>query len=110
MMKITYLAHSGFLAETEEETFLFDYYKGDLPRMNPQKKLLVFASHAHYDHYNPQIFELRKDVTTVRFILSSDIFVHEAEDIVRRSPTRTGLFWDAASTPCGPRTRAWLFW
>ncbi len=86
MMKITYLAHSGFLAETEDAYFLFDYYKGDLPRMNPQKKLLVFASHAHYDHYNPQIFELRKHVTTVRFILSSDIFVHETEDIVRMKP------------------------
>ena len=86
MMKITYLAHSGFLAETEESYFLFDYYKGELPQMDPGKKMLAFASHAHYDHYNPQIFSLREYFGTIRFILSSDIFVHEAEDIIRIKP------------------------
>lgn len=86
MMKITFLAHSGFLAETETAYFLFDYYKGDLPQMDPKKKLLVFVSHAHYDHYNQGIFRLRDYFGKVCFILSSDIFVHEADDVVRMKP------------------------
>ena len=59
MMKVTYLGHSGFLVEMDDVIFLFDYYKGELPEMDPGKKLLVFVSHAHYDHYRKEIFSLR---------------------------------------------------
>ena len=31
MIKVTYLGHSGFLAELEDVCLLFDYYKGELP-------------------------------------------------------------------------------
>lgn len=58
-MKITYLGHSGFLAETEEHYLLFDYYTGKLPVFLPEKKLTVFVSHSHQDHYNKEIFALQ---------------------------------------------------
>ena len=51
-MRITYLGHSGFLAETKEHYLLFDYYTGKLPVFSPEKKLTVFVSHCHQDHYN----------------------------------------------------------
>lgn len=70
MMKITYICHSGFMAELENCCLLFDYYKGVIPKTN--KKLYVFASHFHGDHYNPEIFGLRER-GNVKFILSSDI-------------------------------------
>ena len=38
MMKITYLGHSGFLAETDDAYFLFDYYKGTMPELDGSKK------------------------------------------------------------------------
>lgn len=57
-MEITYIYHSGFLVETANCYYLFDYYKGDLPKLNPKKPILVFASHNHQDHYNPLVFEL----------------------------------------------------
>ena len=50
MMKVTYLEHSGFLVELEDSCLLFDYYRGELPGLDPDKKMLVFVSHAHYDH------------------------------------------------------------
>lgn len=93
MMRVTYLGHSGFLIEMEDAYFLFDYYRGQLPGMDAEKKLLVFVSHAHYDHYRKEIFTLRDAFPRLRFILSSDIFVREAEDVVSMKPNEErGVF------------------
>ncbi len=73
MMKVTYIDHSGFLLETETASFLFDYYKGSLPQINPEKPFLVFVSHKHGDHYNPKIFELIKKYPQIQYILSKDV-------------------------------------
>ena len=73
---IDYLGHSGFLVETDSALLLFDYYKGDLSALKQkpaEKPLFVFASHAHSDHFNPDIFSLTQFNSRVRFILSSDI-------------------------------------
>lgn len=74
-MKITYIYHSGFLIETNQCYYLFDYYKGDLPKLEPTKPILVFASHRHADHYNREIFELLKTegMKKVYGVLSKDI-------------------------------------
>lgn len=72
-MKITYISHSGFLVETEKENYLFDYYKGEIPEMAPEKPLFVFASHRHADHFNPEIFGLTQKYQAVTFVLSYDI-------------------------------------
>ena len=77
-MKVTFLDHSGFLVEFKDAYFLFDYYKGDLPKFNPDKKMYVFASHAHYDHYRKDIFKLQEDVAEITFLLSSDILTDQA--------------------------------
>lgn len=71
MMKTVYLSHSGFYVEMKETVFLFDYYKGNLP--DSGKRLYVFVSHAHHDHFNKKIFELRKKYSDITYILSSDI-------------------------------------
>ena len=57
-MKIIYIAHSGFLLDTGNAYFLFDYYKGMLPAIDKDKPLVVFVSHKHQDHFTPQIFSL----------------------------------------------------
>ena len=70
-MKITYLHHSGFLAELEACCLVFDYFDKGLTRL-PDKPVLMFASHAHRDHYDPGVFQLveGREVTAV---LSKDI-------------------------------------
>lgn len=68
-MKITYIDHSGFFLETENACFLFDYYRGEIPQMDKDKPLVVFVSHGHADHYNPAIFELVYQHSSVQFIL-----------------------------------------
>lgn len=72
-MKVTYIEHSGFLLETDKANFLFDYYRGEIPEMNPHLPLFVFVSHKHQDHYNPKIFELIKKYPSVHYILSRDV-------------------------------------
>ncbi len=80
-MKITYIGHSGFLAETEKAVCLFDYYQGELPKLPKEKPLYVFVSHRHHDHYNPQIFALAKERENVFYLLSFD--VHLSREIRR---------------------------
>ena len=38
-MKITYLEHSGYMAEVEGRILVFDYYKGTLPKL-PEEYVL----------------------------------------------------------------------
>jgi len=72
MMKLTYLAHSGCLLELDSLCLLFDWWKGELPPL-PDKPLLVFASHAHSDHFTPAIFALDDGTRDVNFLLGHDI-------------------------------------
>lgn len=74
-MKITYIYHSCFLVETTSHYCLFDYYKGKLPSLDPQKPILVFSSHFHADHYNPNIFSMLKEqkMQQIHGVLSKDI-------------------------------------
>lgn len=72
-MRITYLGHSGFLAEWEDAACLFDWSEGELPSVGPDRKLYVFASHIHGDHYKEEIFTLARRHGNVVFVLSSDI-------------------------------------
>lgn len=70
---VTYIGHSGFLIEWDACYWLFDYYRGDIPELDPGKALIVFVSHRHGDHYNPDIFSLFLKHPLVTYVLSSDI-------------------------------------
>lgn len=70
-MKVTYIGHSGFLVELEETYLLFDYFEGNIPTLDETKKLIVFVSHNHHDHFNPKIFDIKHD--DISYILSSDV-------------------------------------
>ena len=41
IMKITYINHSGFLLETRECYYIFDYYKGELPNLDKEKEVII---------------------------------------------------------------------
>lgn len=73
MTRVTFLGHSGFVAELPSVTLLFDWWKGELPALPPEKPLLVFASHRHEDHFKPDIFTLDSGAREVRFLLGKDI-------------------------------------
>lgn len=73
MWSLTYLGHSGFLFETDTAYFIFDYIRGELPVFAPEKRLYVFASHAHHDHWDPGIFTDGQLRYADSFILGFDI-------------------------------------
>ncbi len=68
-MRIIYIGHSGFLVETETANFIFDYYKGEVPALDAALPLVVFASHRHPDHYNPEIFSWMKNYPDITYVL-----------------------------------------
>ncbi len=70
-MDITYIEHSGFIAEPDKCYIVFDYYRGIIPKLN-DKPVYVFSSHSHKDHYNSKIFDIFKN-KNVKYILSHDI-------------------------------------
>lgn len=72
-INITYIDHSGFLMEWDDCYWLFDYYKGHIPSLDNNKILIVFVSHSHSDHFNPEIFNLYKSHSKIKYLISSDI-------------------------------------
>jgi L-ascorbate metabolism protein UlaG (beta-lactamase superfamily) len=89
-MEVTYIGHSGFLIEWESSYFLFDYFKGEIPKLKSDKKVFVFVSHEHHDHFNPVIFDLGAKDQKVEFILASEIKMTKKEcDITSVSPENT---------------------
>ena len=89
-MKVTYIHHSCFLAETDRFYYLFDYENGCLPELNVEKPILVLSSHSHGDHYNPEIFSLLADsgMQNIRAILSEDIEVPANVNALQVSPEK----------------------
>lgn len=68
-MLITYIGHSGFLVETGTANFIFDYYKGEVPELDSALPLVVFASHKHPDHYNPEILDWMEKFPDITYVL-----------------------------------------
>ena len=76
-----YLGHSGWAIKTQNHFLVFDYCKGDngpdelcLPNghINPEEikdlNVGVFISHSHGDHFDPSVFEWKKNVKNINFI------------------------------------------
>ncbi|HHW31134.1 MAG TPA: MBL fold metallo-hydrolase [Clostridiaceae bacterium] len=75
-VKIQYIFHSGFSVQTVNCFLIFDYYKGHVDLNKPDlanKKMYVFSSHSHGDHFNNEIFKWSITRPDIKYILSSDI-------------------------------------
>jgi len=72
-MKITYIYHSCFVVELNSVQLIFDYYKGKLNKLSPNKPVYFFASHKHQDHFTMELFRLLNDSYSKKYILGSDI-------------------------------------
>ena len=73
--KITYLLNSGFVLETGDWAMIFDYYRDDanlVPEIiRDKREVYFFASHVHFDHFNPQICKFSDRAT--KYFISYDI-------------------------------------
>ena len=81
-MTLTYIFHSGFALETDEALLIFDYWMDPacvVPRLlNGAKRVYVFSSHFHEDHFSREILEWKSKYPAANFsyILSKDILRH----------------------------------
>lgn len=87
--KIVYLEHSGFFLESEKAYFVFDYYRDPAKILEASicetKPVYFFVSHAHYDHWNKDMFKYAKNHSAY-FILDESMKIHagkylEAEEV-----------------------------
>ena len=73
-MKITFIIHSSFAVELEQNILIFDYYgEGILPEFPQEKKIWFLNSHGHPDHFRREILELKSRYPNAEYILSRDI-------------------------------------
>ena len=72
-MEVIYTGHSGFLVKLAHTMLLFDWIGETMPRLDQDKRLYVFASHAHGDHFDPRVFEAVAGHPDCHFLFSSDI-------------------------------------
>lgn len=77
-MRASYIDHSGFFIEGEANCLLFDYWRGELPPIPARKRLWIFASHHHPDHYDPAIYRIGANRPDARYILGADITLNAA--------------------------------
>lgn len=88
--KIHYIYHSGFTVETENAFLIFDYYKHpdsneslaskDVltpENLKSKKRVFIFSSHSHGDHFNPKILKWQQYNNNTEYILSSDIEIKD---------------------------------
>lgn len=85
--RIWYLHHSGFLVETGNYYFVFDYSQDEptgsdrsldngvisLRQLDDRKSIFVFVSHAHADHFNRVVFKWQEERSDIMYILSDDV-------------------------------------
>ena len=69
MVKVTHIYHSGFVIEMERTVLIFGWFSGRLPDFDPAKKVVVFVTHGHPDHYSPRIWELRCSCRNITYVL-----------------------------------------
>lgn len=87
-MKVTFIEHSSFMVEMEQNVLLFDYYQGEIPSFDGSKTLYVFASHSHADHYDPAIWKLKEQYKDIHYILSDDIKDNEGAVVMKAHEKR----------------------
>lgn len=100
---IYYIYHSGVVVELKEHILIFDYYK--IPENKAKlkeeflrkyvkrqdKKVYVFCTHAHEDHFSPEILTWVGLNQKLKYIFSDDIqifmpyidikFMHEGDEL-----------------------------
>lgn len=105
LLKIVYLAHSGFAILTEKATLVVDYYSDscagdrclshgvvDDDLFSRPGRFYVLCSHGHADHFNPVILSWREKRPDIVYLFSQDILdsgLARAQDALYLQPGHT---------------------
>ena len=83
-LTVTYLFHSGFLVAVEDVLLVFDYWRGENSALPAKacisekdferfRRVLVFVTHSHVDHFDPIIFDWDRAKYHIEYIISDDL-------------------------------------
>jgi L-ascorbate metabolism protein UlaG (beta-lactamase superfamily) len=98
---IWHLGHSSVAIKISGRLLIFDYarpvtdnQKGDgfhngriIPEKIKGESVIVFASHGHEDHFNPDIFKWRQTIPNITYIISYDI-KESPDEAIQIKPNR----------------------
>ena len=85
---VYYIYHSAFAIELEKSILIFDFYKFPSNTKKEKeeffnkfikrndKKVYVFSTHSHSDHFNKEILTWLEMNENIKYILSDDIRIH----------------------------------
>ena len=86
---VYYIYHSAFVIELEKSILIFDFYKFSNNKKKEKekffnrfikrtdKKVYVFATHSHPDHFNREILTWLEINENIKYILSDDIKIYK---------------------------------
>lgn len=104
-IEITYIYHDCFVAVTEKSVMIFDYWKDPdtvtdigfdsfLISITYGKKIYVFVSHHHKDHYSKNIFDWSVKIPNIHYVLSKD-----TERVARHILSASGTYKGVRPSP-----------
>lgn len=82
LAEVCFIRHSAFSVETTNHILIFDYFAPgqggpqqitQLLERGRDKKIMVFASHGHGDHYSKEVFTWDTGGRRITYVLSDDI-------------------------------------
>ncbi len=82
---VTYIIHSCFTVEFDDEVLLFDYPRSGFSTKGTKrlvesklkgKNAFILSSHSHGDHFTADVFDIEKAAEKAHFVLSDDIILH----------------------------------
>ena len=86
---VYYIYHSAFVIELKKSILIFDFYRFPSNKKKEKeeffnrfikrtdKKVYVFATHSHPDHFNKEILTWSKMNENIKYILSDDIRIYK---------------------------------
>ena len=105
LLKIVYLAHSGFALLLEKATIVVDYYSDscignrclshgvvDEDLLSRPGRFYVLCTHGHADHFNPIILSWRERRPDIVYLFSQDILesgLARSQDAIYLKPGHT---------------------
>ena len=86
---VYYIYHSAFVIEQKKSILIFDFYRFPSNKKKEKeeffnrfikrtdKKVYVFSTHSHSDHFNKEILTWLEMNENIKYILSDDIKIHK---------------------------------
>ncbi|WP_350343013.1 MBL fold metallo-hydrolase [Proteinivorax tanatarense] len=105
---VQFLFNSGFLIETKNNILIFDCCKKSrfiTDELLSTKKVTVFVSHKHSDHFNPIIYDWSKR-HSIQYVVHEDVDKHQGNKVHTVQPDQHFCLEDISiktlgSTDCG---------